>query len=281
MPEKDRIKILNLSVDRLTKKEALERIGLFLDSGRGHHIVTLNSEMAVRAEKDKCFREIVEKADMVTADGMGIIQAVSYLNRRSGNLLTDFSRLIQTFLQATLNPQKIHDILPERISGIDLVHAMCSSASMEGRSIYLLGAGEGVAERAGSVLGREYPLVRIVGAEPGFFGDISPEDNAKLLERVNAASPEVLMVALGVPRQEKWISTNLDNLPSVRVAIGVGGAFDVISGRLPRAPRIMQARGFEWLWRMLLQPHRVGRIYDAAVKFSWLIFRSKEDNINS
>jgi len=252
-----------------------------LVSGRGHHIVTLNSEMAVLAENDKCFREVVEKADLVVADGMGVVQAASYLDGRSGNVLTDSLRIAKTFLCATFAPRIIHNVLPEKISGIDLVYAICASGSMEGRSVYLLGAEDGVAERAGGILGREHPLIRVVGADPGFFGDISPEDNAKLLEKINAVSPDVLMVALGAPRQEKWISTNLDNMPSVRTAIGVGGAFDVISGKLPRAPRIMQARGLEWLWRLLLQPRRIGRIYNATAKFSWLIFRSKEDSINS
>jgi N-acetylglucosaminyldiphosphoundecaprenol N-acetyl-beta-D-mannosaminyltransferase len=276
---KGRIKILSVGADRLTQKQALEKIGLFLSSEKGHHVVTLNSEMAVQAEKDAELREAVNSADLVVADGMGILQAASFIQARSGRFWTDAGLLFCTWLTATFFPQKVRDALPEKISGIDLLSAICASPFMEGRSVYLLGAEEGIAEQAGKALEKAHPLLWIAGAEAGLISSISSEDNAQLLQRINAASPDVLFVALGVPKQEKWIRANLERMPSVRIAMGVGGAFDVIAGKLPRAPRWMQERGLEWLWRLGLQPRRLPRIFNATLRFSWLIFRRKADKM--
>lgn len=280
MSQAESITILGVRVDKVTQEEALERIGLFLCSGAGHQIVTFNSEMAVRAKRDADFQRIVDASDLVVADGMGILQAASYIDKRQGRPLSDLIRLFRTWLLATCLPRKIRDVLPERISGIDLVRAMLSSDIMTGKAVYLLGAARGVAAEAGRKLQSDFPSIRIVGAEEGFFEDVAPEDSGRLLERINVAEPDVILVALGAPKQERWIAANLPRLPSVRVAMGVGGSFDVIAGKVRRAPAFMRGHGLEWLWRLIVQPHRVRRIYNASVRFSWLIFTDKEDKIS-
>jgi N-acetylglucosaminyldiphosphoundecaprenol N-acetyl-beta-D-mannosaminyltransferase len=178
-----------------------------------------------------------------------------------------------------LAPDTITDVLPEKISGIDLIQAICGSDFAAGKKLYLLGAGEGVAKRTGEILERKYPGIIIAGAEEGIRKGFSEEENNLIIERMNAASPDILLVALGSPKQEKWIHENLLRLSSVRVAMGVGGSFDVISGKIRRAPRIFQERGMEWLWRLIREPRRLRRIFHASFGLAWLIFKDKTDKI--
>ena len=145
----------------------------------------------------------------------------------------------------------------ENIAGVDLIF------KLRGR-IFLLGGKRGVADKAGKELN-----TKIVGSEHGY------QNLEKVIEKINKIRPNILLVALGSPRQEKWINKNLKKMPSVKVAIGVGGAFNFISGRIKRAPKFLQKIGLEWLWRLILQPWRIGRIYNGIIKFSWLILKCK------
>lgn len=145
----------------------------------------------------------------------------------------------------------------EAIAGVNLIRRL-------GGRLFLLGGKMGVAEEAKEKLDTE-----IVGAEHGY------QDFDRLIEKVNKAEPNILLVGLGSPRQEKWIYENLKKMPSVKVAIGVGGAFDFVSGRIKRAPKFFQKIGVEWLWRLILQPWRIERIYNGVIKFSWLILKCK------
>lgn len=147
--------------------------------------------------------------------------------------------------------------IKESINGVDLIY------KLKGKT-FLLGGKKGVAEKVKEKLNTE-----IVGAEHGY------QDLNQVIEKINKANPDILLVNLGSPGQEKWIYYNLKKMPSVKVAIGVGGAFDFISGRIKRAPRPLQRTGLEWLWRLILQPWRVKRIYNGVVKFGWLILKCK------
>jgi N-acetylglucosaminyldiphosphoundecaprenol N-acetyl-beta-D-mannosaminyltransferase len=277
--KKERIKILKVEVDKVTSEEALENIRFFLFSDKGHCIVTLNSEMIVRANRDEEFRKIINSADLVVADGMGFLRAASFLKKKSGKFLPDLKNLFLTGLYSFLYPGKIEDVLPEKISGIDLIYEICESDFIKTKKIYLIGAEEGIAEKTKEVLEKKYPQIGIVGAEEGISKESTAEENEKLIERINAKNPDILFVAFGAPKQEKWISENIQKLPSVRVAMGVGGSFDFISGKIPRAPKILRTHGLEWLWRLILQPQRIKRIYNATFKLIWLIFWSKDDMI--
>lgn len=145
----------------------------------------------------------------------------------------------------------------ESIAGVDLIY------KLKGR-VFLLGGGEGIVEKVKERLNTE-----IVGTEHGY------QDLDRVIVRINKAKPDVLLVGLGSPRQEKWIYENLKKMPSVKMAIGVGGAFDFISGRIKRAPKFLQKIGLEWLWRFILQPWRIKRIYNGVIKFSWLVLKCK------
>lgn len=271
-----RIKILRAEVDAFKREEVLELVRSFLDSAKNHHIVTLNSEMIVRCEKDANFKAVISRADLVVADGAGVLRAAEFLKKKQRRFLPDLAHLFLITFYSIVLPEKARGVLPEKISGIDLVYEICGSDFACGKRIYLLGGGEGIAQKTEKVLKSKFPNIDIAGAEAGFFNDPGPEENAKILERINLAHPDILFVALGAPKQEKWIRRNLEKMPSVRVAMGVGGSFDVICGKIRRAPRFWQSHGLEWLWRLLMQPRRLGRICNATLRLSWLIFRDKE-----
>ncbi|MDD3191100.1 MAG: WecB/TagA/CpsF family glycosyltransferase [Candidatus Pacebacteria bacterium] len=272
----ERVKILETVTDKTTSKEALENIKIFLSSSESHHIVTLNSEMVVRAQTDRDFSKIINDADLVIADGMGILIASSFLKKKKGQFLPDLSNLVLTIFNAIFFPKKNKGVLPERISGIDLIYKICGSDFAIDRTIYLVGAEEGIAERTGKVLKKNFPKIRIVGAEEGIRKNSTKKENEDLIERINTKKPEIIFVAFGAPKQEKWIYENLKKMPSIKVAMGVGGSFDFISGKTKRAPQFVQQRGWEWLWRLLQEPKRIKRIHTATWKLTWLIFWDKK-----
>ncbi len=150
--------------------------------------------------------------------------------------------------------------IKEPISGVDLIH------NLRGR-IFLLGGKEGVAKKV-----KEKLNTKVVGTEHGH------QDLKKVIKKINKAKPEILLVGLGSPKQEKWIYENLAKMPSLRLAIGVGGAFDFISGRVKRAPKFLQKIGLEWLWRLILQPWRIKRVFEGVFGLFWLVVRTKVKN---
>lgn len=148
--------------------------------------------------------------------------------------------------------------LKERITGVDLMEVLCQKAAQKKWYVYLLGAKPGIAERAISVLKDRYPNLEIF---------IWPQRKI--------SSPGILFVALGAPKQEFWINRHLAHWPEIKLAIGVGGAFDFISGHVKRAPVFLQRLGLEWVWRLILQPWRFIRIYKAVIIFPWLFFKKE------
>jgi N-acetylglucosaminyldiphosphoundecaprenol N-acetyl-beta-D-mannosaminyltransferase len=150
--------------------------------------------------------------------------------------------------------------IKEPINGVDLIH------NLRGK-IFLLGGKEGVAKKV-----KEKLDTKVVGTEHGH------QDLKKVIKKINKAKPEILLVGLGSPKQEKWIYENLAKMPSVKMAVGVGGAFDFISGRVKRAPKFLQKIGLEWLWRLILQPRRIKRVSKGVIGLSWLVVRTKVKN---
>lgn len=225
---RERVEILGIPFDVLTMEMALEKIQDFIAQGTPHQVVTANAEMVMLAQEDKAFRELLSAADLVTGDGAGVVWAS----------------------KKTVKP------LPERVTGVDLVNNLLPIAAREGYGIFLFGAGPGVAEEAAKKMREKYPTLEIVGVENGYF---QPQDEQTIVEKIRTAQPQILLVALGFPRQEKWIQKNLHNL-GVPVAIGVGGTLDVFSGQVLRAPVWMQKSNLEWLYRLLKEPQRAVRM---------------------
>lgn len=148
--------------------------------------------------------------------------------------------------------------IKERVIGTDLMEKICQRAAQKKWSVFLMGAERGVAEKAAVNLRRNYSGLKVEASFEEVIGQ-----------------PDILFVALGAPKQEKWIARNLNKMPGIKLAMGVGGAFDFMAGQVRRAPRFLQRLGLEWLWRMVLQPWRGRRVFRAVVKFPWLVIKQK------
>lgn len=227
------IHLFGVNVHRLKMDQAVEAIEGFLQEGGPHHVVTADTSALVLAQKDAALREIINRAALVTPDSFGVVWAA----RRLGQPL------------------------PERVAGIDLMERLCARSAETGRRVYLLGAAPGVAECAARRLEDRFPGLRIVGARHGFF---PPEEEEAIASEIADLKTELLFVALGIPRQEKWIACNLSRTGAT-VAIGVGGSLDVFSGRVKRAPRWMQRFNIEWLYRLWRNPRKINKVLTLPV----------------
>lgn len=204
--------------------------------------------------------------------------ASTYLNLPfSKYKIIRFFQIIKTLILVFIKPDSCKKIILSRISGSDLFLDIVKESEKTGWRIFLLGAGDGVAEKAISKLKIKYPKANLVGSYVG-----SPKENEEdnICSYINNAKPDVLFVAYGSPAQEFWIDRNLKKLNSVNIAIGVGGTFDFVAGRIKRAPVIFQKVGLEWLWRLFLEPSRIKRIWRATFVFVGLISSIKFQNSN-
>jgi len=227
--------VFNIKIDNLTMEQALEKIGQFLKLNKQHYIVLPYSEFIIRAQKDKEFKNILNKASLCLCESRGLYLTIKFLGIS----------------------------IKQEINGIELIYNICSKF----QKIFLLGGADVVVRGVKQKLNGN-----IVGAENGY------QDLSKIINKINKVKPEILLVGLGSPRQEKWIYDNLKNMPSVKVAIGTGGAFDFISGKIKRAPKFVQKSGTEWIWRLIVQPHRFGRISKGILGLGWLALKEKIKN---
>ena len=218
-------RILGLPLHCVTMTEAVDRVATFIDSGRPHLVVTLGTEMVMCARHDGAFREVAASADLLVPDSVGVVWAA----RRQGFTVG-------------------------RVTGIDMVGELAARGAREGWRFFFLGGKPGVAEEAAAVLAARNPGLVVAGCRDGYFKDDGP-----VIESVRAARPDILLAALGSPRQEVWCRTHAEAL-GVPVSVGVGGSFDVLAGRVVRAPAWMQRCGMEWLYRLVSQPSRAGRM---------------------
>jgi N-acetylglucosaminyldiphosphoundecaprenol N-acetyl-beta-D-mannosaminyltransferase len=221
-------RVLGVRVDCVGMAQAVDLIEVMLAEPGLSMVATVNPELVMRARSDAAYRAVLESAALSLVDGWGVQWAV----RRQGC------------------PAE------ERVPGIDLVLALAERACRSGFSIFLLGARPGVAEEAGRRLTQLQPGLRLAGTHAGSPG---PEDDERSRELIARARPDLLLVAYGAPEQELWIARNRDRLPA-RVAIGVGGALDFVSGRVPRAPGWMRRLNLEWFFRLIRQPWRIRRM---------------------
>ncbi len=238
--------ILGVRIDDYTFEECGREIKNLLESGKQHFIATPNPEFLVLAQKDKEFFSILNSASMSLPDGIGMLFANIFLHKKT-----------------------IH-----RITGNDAIKMIAGIAEQKKYSIYFLGGDRGVPQKAGEVLKKKFPNIKIAGTYDGPVQDVKNIE-AGILENIQKAAPDILFVALGHGKQEKFIYYNLGKLPTVKIAIGVGGALDYLSGEKLRAPRFLQKIGLEWLYRLVQEPSRIKRIFNAVIIFSYLVLRRK------
>ncbi len=227
-------------------EELLERVVGRVRLGERTVIFTPNPQMLLGAHENTELRALLCRSDINLPDGVGVLAAARMLGTP----------------------------IAERISGIDFAETLLSLAADQGLSLFLLGGRQGVAEDAAERLKYRLPALSVCGIQHGYFQKQGSENEA-VIEKINAANPDILFICMGFPTQEQWIDENIGRLPSVKLAMGLGGSMDVWSGRLCRAPRMMRMCGCEWLWRAIREPRRAKIVFEAP-KFFYLVTRQRK-----
>lgn len=221
-----RTDVLGVGFDNVTKAEAVERALALIDAREGRYVVTPNPEIVMLAKENPALKEALAGADIVLPDGAGIVKGAAILGR----------------------PMK------EKVPGIDFACGVMARLAERGGSVYLFGAKPGVAEAAAETLRTKFPGLVISGTSNGYFSDDGP-----IIEKIKDAAPDFLLVCLGAPKQELWMAKMSGKLP-VGLMVGLGGSLDVFAGTVKRAPEAWQKLDLEWLYRLLKEPRRIGRM---------------------
>lgn len=239
---RERVHILGVPVDAVTMDDAMRRMEAFVASGKPHFVITADASSIVQAQTDAQLRSLYDRADLVTPDSVGVLWA----SPRFGHKLS------------------------ERVSGVDMVDRICALSAEKGYRVYFLGAAPGIAELAAEKMRLRYPGCHIVGARHGYF---PAESDSVIAEEVAREKPDFLFVAMGIPRQEKFILST-QSIVGAKVAMGVGGSFDVFSGTVKRAPKLLQKLKLEWAWRLAQNPKKIGKVM-LLPRFVLMVLRAK------
>jgi N-acetylglucosaminyldiphosphoundecaprenol N-acetyl-beta-D-mannosaminyltransferase len=234
------VKVFGLPIARVTQAETLDLVDRFVLERQPRLIITANLHFAMLSKVSPILRWLNRKADLVLADGMPLVWA-SRLKGRANRL-------------------------PERVTGADLVPALCHRAADLGHRVYFLGGAEGVAEEAVRKLHETSPDLNVVGIDAPHFGKLTPAGREEVVQKIRAAKADLLFVALGQPKGELWLAENLEKL-GVPVSIQIGASLDFLAGRVKRAPIWVQRIGMEWFWRLASEPGRLFKRYLANAIF--------------
>ena len=238
----ERVEILGVQVDAVTMAQSVERVAKLIAAGNPSMVATANAEMLLRATHDDELKTILNAASLVVPDGAGTVWAANYLGKR----------------------------MPERVAGADLVLELMKVAPSKSWKFFLFGSAPGIADKAKAKAESLCPGLEIVGTRNGYF---TAADEPEIIAQIKSSQPDILLAALGVPKQEKWLFAHMNEL-GVPVSIGVGGTLDVMAGAVKRAPLWMQRARLEWLFRAMLQPSRAGRLL-ALPKFVLQVHKQK------
>ncbi|ARI76230.1 WecB/TagA/CpsF family glycosyltransferase [Halobacillus mangrovi] len=236
------VKIMGVPLSHIDHKTLVKQLDEHVMLEEKSFVITVNPEIVMRANEDTAYMNHLHKANYITADGIGIIRA----------------------------SQLLKDPLPERVTGYDLMIDLLSISNIKGYKIFLLGAHKDVLKRVETNLQHFYPDIQIVGSHDGYF---NWDQSDEIVEQVKQADPDLTFVALGAPKQEQWISENIDQF-NKGVFLCVGGSFDVIAGDVKRAPATWRKYNVEWLYRLLKQPKRWRRML-ALPRFAIRIIKRK------
>ncbi len=234
--------VLGVPFDTVTMEQAVAKAKKMLTEEGQHFICTPNPEIVMEARKDKELMNILHEADMVIPDGIGVVWASKYSETR----------------------------LTERVAGYDLTQNLMAELAATGQTFYFFGGAPGVASAAARMMMKKYPGLKVVGVHNGYFDE---KEEKKIIQDIKTKFPSILLVGLGAPKQEKWIYDNI-RLVGAKVAIGVGGSFDVMAGNVKRAPKIFRKLGLEWFYRLITQPTRWRRMMRLP-KFALTVLKTK------
>ncbi|MGN0162255.1 MAG: WecB/TagA/CpsF family glycosyltransferase [Candidatus Ornithomonoglobus sp.] len=244
---KDKVNILGVYVDMVSIKQAADRIMEFFEEDKLHKVYTPNSEILMVAYKEPEFAELLNDAELLTADGIGVVYASKILGRP----------------------------ISERAAGYDIACDVLDRIKGTDHSVFLFGGKPGVAEIAKEKLEEKYTGLKIAGMRNGYF---KPEEEPEIVREINESGADLLFVCLGAPKQEQWLARNAEGLKGVRVAMGIGGSLDVFAGTVLRAPAWYCDHGLEWFYRLKKEPWRAKRML-ALPKFAMTVLlrgRSKK-----
>ena len=221
-----KIDVMGVGFDNLTKQEFTERARTMLRTGEKGYCVTPNAEILYESIQDDDFRALLNGAALVLPDGAGVVLGAKILGTP----------------------------LKEKVAGIEFGEQVCKLLAEKGGRLYLLGSKPGIAEEAGRRLAEKYPGLVICGTADGYF-----KDDTEVIAKINEAKPDALFVCLGAPKQEKFIKNHFDEL-NATLMLGLGGSLDGYAGAVQRAPKWMIDLSLEWLYRLLKEPKRLGRM---------------------
>ncbi len=228
MSERERLNVLGVGVDTAPFDQAADRLVAAMEQDASYSVYTPNSEIVLYAYQNPDYCKVLNRGDMVTPDGIGVVYASKILKRP----------------------------LPERVGGFDLVNAVLAKIAGTGKTVYLFGAKPGVADAAAENICKQYPGTHICGTADGYFDS---EKEQEIIKDINEKKPDLLLVCLGFPKQELWIDAHKEAL-SAKVIMGLGGSLDVFAGTVKRAPEMFQKLGLEWFYRLIKQPARAIRM---------------------
>ena len=239
-------KILGVPVHPFTMQGIVEELDKRITAAEQTFVVTANAEIIMNCQEDKSYFNLVSQAEIVLPDGAGAVWA----GRHIGNKV------------------------PERVAGFDLYLNLMQLAAEKGYKVYFFGSSPGIAETAKKVCEERYPGVQIVGCRNGYFHE---EETSGIIKDINASGAQLLFAALGAPKQEKWLAANRPKLDPI-LLMGIGGSFDVLAGKMERAPKWMQDASLEWLFRLYKQPSRFLRML-ALPKFVFAVYLHGDKHI--
>jgi len=269
-----KIDIAGLKIDAITKRELLDEIVRRIKAEQKTFVITPYSEFLYHGFRDPKLLEIFNRADFSVADGIGLFWAKKFLDipltTKSywGKILQAAWQIKYSLAAIIFYPRWIKSALPEKIVGADLIWDLAKLAADNNLSVYLLGGFGDTAKLASEKLKVKSEKLRISG-----WSNKNPDDPT-VIDDVNKVSPDLLFVAYGPIRQEKWIAENLSKL-NVKLAVGLGGSFDYIAGKKSTPPKFIRYSGLEWLWRLITQPYRAKRIFNATFGLAWRLWRYK------
>ncbi len=249
--------ILGIPIHNLSYKEVETLLTSWLTQSESvfRQIVTTNPEFIMEAQKNKQFKDVLQIAPLSLVDGFGILCASLFLYGKT----------------------------VERITGVQATYMLCELALKYDKKVFLLGGLPGVAEKCAEELKKKFPQLKIAGATEGISSEsyklkaksLLDEINKSICEEIVQSRADILLVAYGAPKQELWIDQYKSELPTVRIAMGVGGTFDYIAGVIPYSPAFFRTLGLEWLFRLFVEPKRAKRIFTAVIRFPLAVFFSK------
>ncbi|WP_442602587.1 WecB/TagA/CpsF family glycosyltransferase [Paenibacillus sp. KN14-4R] len=242
------VSLYGIPVSRMNMKETVSYLKHVIDSRTPHQVITANPIMLMEALNNPDYHNMMSKADLIVPDGAGVVWAANHVGQP----------------------------VQERVAGFDLVQELMRAGEVKRWKVYLVGATTEVIEAAAAKLQRDFPTIRIVGVRNGYFGS---DEDAQVIADIRVQDPDILLVGRSAASQEPWIAQHKAEL-GVPVVIGVGGSFDVLSGKLKRAPKLFQKLRLEWFYRLLQEPWRYKRML-LLPKFALKVMRDRDKVLKS